>query len=62
MQDKGVYKRFLEIESPWAITDVQLDDSKMTVSVAIEFRDEPCCSKCDKSCAGYDSRVRTWRY
>ncbi len=44
------------------MTDVQLDDSKMTVSVAIEFRGEPCCPKCGKSCAGYDSRVRTWRH
>ena len=37
MHDKDIYKKFLEIEYPWNITDMQLDDSNMTVSAAIMF-------------------------
>ena len=62
MQDKDIYKKFLGIDKPWFISQVTMDDAALTIQVLVEFRGDPCCPRCRKACAGYDSRRRSWRH
>ena len=62
MHDKDLYKKFLCIDTPWFISQVTMDDAALTIQVLVEFRGEPCCPRCRKACAGYDSRRRSWRH
>lgn len=48
------------IESPWHVIDVRLDAPTAMVEVVAKFRGDPCCPKCRKKCAGYDSCRRVF--
>jgi transposase len=63
MHDKELYSKILGIESPWKVTDIELDqrDREVRVHLASE-EDRPPCPECGKSCPGYDSRRRRWRH
>ena len=62
MRDRDLYAQILGISSPWKVIDVSLDVPAGTVEVRVEHCGEACCSKCGKSCPGYDSRPRRWRH
>ena len=62
MHDTDLYKKILGINKPWVITQVTIDDATLTIEVVVEIRGEPCCPRCRKACAGYDSRQRKWRH
>ena len=62
MHPNELYKEIMGIESPWHVIDVRLDAPTATVEVVAEFRGDPCCPKCRKKCAGYDSCRRVFRH
>jgi len=64
MRDKDLYKQILGIQTPWAVTEVELAMAagKVTVHVAHESGTRLNCSQCGTPCPGYDQRSRTWRH
>jgi len=63
MRDKELYEKILGIESPWAITDVELDLEHGEVRVAVAMRqDRLACSECGALVETYDCRPRRHEY
>lgn len=63
MRDKDLYAKILGIESPWRVTDVDLDLEKGEVVVHLGNEEKrPACPECGKPCRGYDRRARRWRH
>ena len=62
MRDKQLYSQILGIQSPWSVSDVELFVAESQVTVYIEHNGKkPCkCSRCDKTCPGYDHVVQKW--
>jgi transposase len=54
MRDKDLYAKILGIESPWAVTDVDLsvEDGEVKVKVETEPGTKLTCPKCGKECPG----------
>ena len=65
MRDIDLYRTLLDIEPPWGIRQVTMDESKQTVTVDVELRPGATlvCPQCKQtSCCVYDLRPRTWRH
>ena len=64
MRDKDLYAQILGIESPWQVSEVDLDVRKREVTVRVEREEgvRSCCPNCGKESPGYDSRTRRWRH
>ncbi len=64
MRDKDLYAQILGIESPWQVTEVELNSSggEVIVHVKPKASSTHCCPTCGKESSGYDSRTRRWRH
>jgi transposase len=66
MRDQDLYQRILGIESPWAVTEVELDlkdrrHGEIRVHVAAAAEQWPC-PECGRLGPGYDHLPRRWRH
>ena len=64
MRDKDLYQQILGIQTPWAVTDVEvaMAAGEVTVHVNQEAGGPHPCPHCGTPCPGYDHRTRTWRH
>jgi transposase len=64
MRDKELYSKILGIQTPWTVTDIELNLKAGEVKVTVEQEDgaEQTCPKCGTVCPGYDQRQRQWRH
>jgi transposase len=64
MRDKELYTQILGIQSPWEVSDIELDMKAGEVKVYVKQKPgtKQKCPKCGVSCAGYDKRRRQWRH
>lgn len=65
MQDTELYRHLLGIESPWAVTKVDLSLKEHRVDVWVGHTRGVLwpCPECDRRCETYDhSEERTWRH
>jgi len=63
MHDHELYRQILGIESPWQVSDVEVDLPDKGVSVHIKHTSEAlACPQCGRAVPGYDSRQRRWRH
>jgi transposase len=64
MRDKDLYSQILGIQTPWQVSDVELDNQSGEVTVHVEQQaGQPLtCPQCGSVCAGYDKRQRRWRH
>ncbi len=64
MRDKDLYAQILGIQSPWEVTDVELnvDENSVTVKVSPKAGSSQKCPTCNAVSPGYDSRLRRWRH
>jgi transposase len=63
MRDRDLYARILDVQSPWTVTDVDLDlaGKEVVVHVAALEGARLGCPTCGKDAPRYDSRKRRWR-
>lgn len=65
MQDKELYQQILGLNSPWSVTDVELDHENAEIRVSV---DHPrgtrfCCPECQTALACHDhTDPRRWRH
>ena len=64
MRDKELYTQILGIQTPWKVSDIELDLKAGEVKVYVEQKPgtKLACPKCGTSCPGYDKRRRQWRH
>jgi len=63
MRDKDLYARILNIESPWRVTEVELNRREGEAVVHVEHDGESlACPQCGQPARRYDSRQRRWRH
>jgi len=64
MRDKDLYKQILGIQTPWAVTDVEVSMAagKVTVHVNQEAGAPQPCPHCGTPCPGDAHRTRSWRH
>ncbi len=64
MRDKELYTKILGIQTPWEVSDIELDLKAGEVKVHINQRPgaKQKCPKCGASCPDYDKRRRQWRH
>lgn len=64
MRDKELYTQILGIQTPWQVSDIELDLKAGEVKVYVRQKPgvKQSCPKCGASCAGYDKRRRRWRH
>jgi len=70
MNDNGLrntsnfFSKILEIESPWKLSDIELDQGKKTVKAYIDFErgSKFSCPVCSSESKVYDSQYRLWRH
>jgi len=64
MRDKELYTQILGIQTPWEVSDIELDIKAGEVKVYVQQKPgtKQKCPKCGVSCAGYDKRRRQWRH
>lgn len=66
MRDKDLYQKILGVESPWYVTDVELElenlSGKVTVKVEVESGVQLHCPHYGKTVPGYDKRRKQWRH
>lgn len=65
MQDKELYQQILGLESPWAVSDVEIDHeaSEIRVNVNHPRGTKFCCPECDLSLPCHDhAEQRRWRH
>lgn len=64
MQDKELYEKLLGLKEPWVVTDVDLQvaESKVTITVGHAPLTQFACPECGTSCAVHDHRHRQWRH
>ncbi|MFW5876846.1 MAG: hypothetical protein ACOCXM_08925 [Myxococcota bacterium] len=62
MRDRELYARMLDVQSPWRVVDVELDEQGRQVEVFIERdrRSRLTCPECGEPASGYDVRERRW--
>lgn len=58
------FSTLLDINSPWKLSDIQLDKAKKTVKVYIDFERGTKfeCPECSAKCVVHDSKYRAWRH
>jgi transposase len=63
MRDFELYQAILGLREPWAVTNVDLDDSTQQVIVTVEAGPGPYpCPECQEPGPGYDRKRRRWRH
>ena len=64
MRDKDLYTQILGLQSPWQVSDVELNAGAGEVKVHVELEPDAIlsCPKCGKTCSGYDKRLKQWRH
>jgi len=64
MDEVTLYDRILELEWPWFVEGVELNEKTKTiiVNVALESDAKLRCPTCSTVCPRYDSRERQWRH
>lgn len=64
MRDKDLYTQILGLQSPWQVSDVELNTAEGEVKVHVELEPSATlsCPKCGSSCTGYDKRLKQWRH
>jgi transposase len=64
MQDKELYSQILGITQPWTVVDVSLNlpGKQVIVSIQRDPKNVLACPMCEEPCAGYDTKVRSWRH
>jgi transposase len=64
MRDKELYTQILGIQTPWEVSEIELDLKAGEVKVYVEQKPgtKQACPKCGASCPGYDKRRRQWRH
>jgi transposase len=64
MQDIELYTKVLGIQTPWIISDVQLNlkESTVTVSVSYDSSIPVACPVCEGQASIYDHQKRRWRH
>ena len=64
MRDKELYTQILGIQTPWEVSDIELDMKAGEVKVYVKQKPgtKQECPKCGASCSGYDKRRRQWRH
>ncbi len=64
MRDKELYTQILGIQTPWKVSDIELDLKAGEVKVYVKQKSgvKQKCPKCGASCPGYDKRRRQWRH
>lgn len=64
MHDRQLYAKIMGIESPWSVTNVELDteQKQVRVTLAVKKRKKLPCPECGKKCSKYDTRKRRWRH
>ncbi len=61
MRDTEFLSELLRIESPWVVTEANLDREHGRVDVRLEWRGPGRCPTCGCECPKHDHRERTWR-
>ena len=60
---KELYARILNIEEPWRVADVELNEQEGEVVVQVEHDCGPLnCPQCGHPARRYDTRRRRWRH
>ena len=63
MHDKDLYARILNIEAPWRVAEVELNEQAEEVVVSVEHDGGPlACPQCGQPARRYDTRRRRWRH
>jgi transposase len=64
MDEVTLYERILQLQPPWYVECVELDeaDHAVTVHIAIDEAARLACPVCGKSAPRYDKRPRRWRH
>lgn len=64
MDEVTLYERILQLQPPWYVECVELDEVNhaVTVHVAIDEGVQLACPMCGKSASRYDKRQRRWRH
>jgi transposase len=63
MHDRELYRQILGIQSPWKVSEVEVDLPGNGVTVRIRHSgDGLACPQCGASSPGYDTRTRKWRH
>ncbi len=64
MRDKELYRQILGIQTPWEVSEIELDIKAGEVKVYVEQKPgaKQTCPKCRARCPGYDKRRRQWRH
>jgi transposase len=64
MQDQELYEKLLGLKAPWTLTDVdlQVTESKVTVTVGHTPLTQFACPECGHLCTIHDHRYREWRH
>ncbi len=57
-----LFTEILEINSPWKLKDIQLEDKTIRVLIDFEQGTKFECPVCGSSCAVYDTNYRLWRH
>lgn len=64
MRDQQLYEHLLDIQSPWKVDRVEINDTSLEIIVHLELEENARlrCPKCNRVCPGYDRRKNTWRH
>ena len=63
MHDRELYRQILGIQTPWEVSEVEVDLPGTGVTVRIRQSGEGLtCPQCRGGCPGYDTRERKWRH
>lgn len=61
MRDTEFLSELLRVDSPWVVTEANLDRERGRVDVRLEWRGPGQCPTCGRECPKHDHRERTWR-
>lgn len=60
----SLFERALKLESPWTITNVELNTDQGRMTIEIDFPEGSLfsCSQCGNMVKAYDTKKKTWRH
>ena len=65
MQDKDLYQQILGLDSPWTVSDVELDHEQHEIRVHVNHPRGAkfCCPECQRELPCHDhAKERRWRH
>lgn len=63
MDQLTLYSKILQLEAPWEVSDVRLEESSGQITVVVNCNTPSMpCPKCGADSKRYDSRKRQWRH